>query len=273
MWILPKALKQSFQSALEAQGSTEELTLPSDIWADEASRSLMWRGKPLPPKSWQRAWTREPWVQRLSTRTLPSSTDDRLSAWWTESLEAIPASPSALLESALEMQTLDTSGPTSSDSSDKSTPSGASSRTFAGICLSEHTRSSATFKGWTSELRLASTLRKKSGRLTRGSAFSFWPTPTVCGNYNAIGASPTSGDGLETKAKKWATPTARDWKDGYDPSMEVPSSKCRLGLQVPRTPPVGTNTSSEPRALNPRFVERLMGWPDGWTDSGCSETE
>lgn len=39
-----------------------------------------------------------------------------------------------------------------------------------------------------------------------------WPTPTVCGNYNVKGASPTSGDGLETsvKSQMWATPRASE---------------------------------------------------------------
>jgi len=37
------------------------------------------------------------------------------------------------------------------------------------------------------------------------------PTPTVCGNYNRKGASPTSGDGLITALRKmWPTMLARD---------------------------------------------------------------
>lgn len=273
MWILPKKLTRSFQSALAAEGLTLELNLPSEAWAEEASQSLMWRGKHTPPKSWHRAWTKNSWAQRLSTRTLPSSTDARFLAWWTELLGATPASPSLLLESVSEQMTLATFGPTSEGSSTKSTLGGASSRTCEGICLSEHTMSSATFRAWAIALRRASTKRRKSERRTSGSACSFWPTPTVNGNDNYKGASPSPDDGLATKAKMWSTPTARDWKDGFDPSLKVPTSKCRLGLQAPRTPPVGSNTSNEPRALNPRFVERLMGWPDGWTDSGCSETE
>lgn len=48
------------------------------------------------------------------------------------------------------------------------------------------------------------------------------PTPTIKGNYNRKGASPTSGDGLATVA------------DG---------------------------------PLNPLFLEWLMGFPAGWTES------
>lgn len=49
---------------------------------------------------------------------------------------------------------------------------------------------------------------------TSASESSSWPTPTVCGNDNRKGASPTSGDGLSTavKADAWPTPTASDRK-------------------------------------------------------------
>ena len=43
--------------------------------------------------------------------------------------------------------------------------------------------------------------------LTSATASGLWPTPTVCGNHNRKGASPTSGDGLATAVKKWPTPT------------------------------------------------------------------
>lgn len=55
-----------------------------------------------------------------------------------------------------------------------------------------------------------------------------WATPSVCGNYNRKGASPTSGDGLATQAGG---------------------------------------------ALNPEWVEWLMGWPLGWTDCEHSATD
>ena len=62
------------------------------------------------------------------------------------------------------------------------------------------------------------------------------PTPTVCGNYNRKGASPTSGDGLAT----WAA---------------------RSALTDGETPP-GLRGGK----LSPNWVEWLMGWPPGWTD-------
>ena len=70
----------------------------------------------------------------------------------------------------------------------------------------------------------------------------FWPTPTVCGNYNRKGASAQSGDGLVTAVKRrLSTPTASD------------ARRCDL-----RNSEVGGK-------LNPTWVEWLMGWPLGWT--------
>jgi hypothetical protein len=39
------------------------------------------------------------------------------------------------------------------------------------------------------------------------------------------------------------------------------------------TPSDGAGTLRATLVLNPRFVEALMGWPDGWTDCGFSGME
>ena len=58
----------------------------------------------------------------------------------------------------------------------------------------------------------------------------------------------------------WPTPTARDWKDGgYCPNVEVNGL---LGRAV-WTP---LESATHRGALNPTWVEWLMGFPDGWTD-------
>ncbi len=55
-----------------------------------------------------------------------------------------------------------------------------------------------------------------------------WPTPTVCGNDNRVGASPTSGDGLSTTVRLFGDDGSR---------------------------------------LNPDWVEALMSYPIGWTNT------
>ena len=86
----------------------------------------------------------------------------------------------------------------------------------------------------------------------RGTESGFWPTPTVCGNYNRKGASKTSEDGLATAVAKWPTPTAHMAKE-----TNAPSEHNR------NTP---TLTAQAGGSLNPTWVEWLMGWPLGWTD-------
>ncbi len=96
-----------------------------------------------------------------------------------------------------------------------------------------------------------------------------WPTPrTKEGGSNA----PTHGQGLtEAVMQSWATPTARDWKDG---AMINSTAKTRSNLsrQAPRMQKAGGATSSTGLALNPLFTEALMGWPIGWTDCASAAT-
>ncbi len=63
-----------------------------------------------------------------------------------------------------------------------------------------------------------------------GPACGSWPTPTATGNNNVRGRWQKSGDGLRTAVM-------RSLPEGADPGL----------------------------FLNPAWVERLMGWPDGWT--------
>lgn len=85
---------------------------------------------------------------------------------------------------------------------------------------------------------------------------------------------------LESQARQWSTPTARDYKDGAEPSENVPTNGL-LGRQAPRMMLDGDTSSNDGRStrrrLNPIFVQWLMGWPIGWTRAttsyGASETE
>ena len=97
-----------------------------------------------------------------------------------------------------------------------------------------------------------------------------WPTPTVNGNHNVKGMSPTSGDGLETSVKQWPTPASRDWRDGRSHLMGTnarPLNEVATAFSHPDLTPTGQPSiqDSGPRQLNPRFVEWMMGLPDGWT--------
>lgn len=71
--------------------------------------------------------------------------------------------------------------------------------------------------------------------LPLNAAVQLWPMPTVNGNYNRVGLSPKAGDGLATAVRRAEEASAP-------------------GEQTPTRGP-----------LNPRWVEWLMGFPDGWT--------
>jgi hypothetical protein len=107
-------------------------------------------------------------------------------------------------------------------------------------------------------LEEASAIAGRDVRKAQGMVPAMWPTPTMCGNYNRKGASATSGDGLATAVSRWPTPTAHNAKEGAYPAeytLNTPTLASRVGGQ-----------------LNPLWVEWLMGWPIGWTDSKQSET-
>jgi hypothetical protein len=62
----------------------------------------------------------------------------------------------------------------------------------------------------------ANNVTHKSGSfqsLTR--AVTQWATPTVCGNYNRKGASPSSGDGLQTQVGGKLNPEWVAWLMGW----------------------------------------------------------
>lgn len=105
-------------------------------------------------------------------------------------------------------------------------------------------------------------------------AAKMWPTPDASmgtgGRTGTRGASPTGlrPDGTKVqvtinaavaaslRGSAWPTPAARDWKDNGDFTVKSPED--RDGKGVPLAHAAGGS-------LNPDWVGRLMGFPDGWT--------
>lgn len=106
-----------------------------------------------------------------------------------------------------------------------------------------------------------------------------WATPTVCGNYNRKGTSPSSGDGLATETRNWATPTEQDSSNNAGPSqfdrnsdpLNVEAVKFTDGRTPPpakeqTVPSASSRKKPLKRGLNPRFALWLMGFPTDWLD-------
>ena len=117
------------------------------------------------------------------------------------------------------------------------------------------------------------------GSLSDGDDEEAWATPSVCGNHNRIGA----GDGRHPRIKvdrisrcpenpggwrgdlkdmvlPWATPASRDFRHPNATRYKERGGGSK-GEQLP---------NQVQGALNPEWVEILMGWPLGWTDPSQS---
>jgi len=86
-----------------------------------------------------------------------------------------------------------------------------------------------------------------------------WPTPTGINRPRSEETLSKCGDYRMQQAGQKTVPL-------YLEEVALASSH-----PAPETPTDGEPSSPSRRALNPRFVEWLMGWPPGWTSYECSE--
>ena len=401
LYLPPDAITHtSGEESCAVSPSAPELAASTSDFTSQMPDIALWvtsSGKPtLRLRSW-RGWKTRPWIAHLSGTTLPPSMADRGAAWWISFTAAIHASRSPLPEKSSETKTLDTSGPMSPASCQKSSPRSASSKTSVDIYDWDLNKSTMTFDQWVTALRQACLQRKKSVQRINGSASScwrtvkamegaggcvsaetleqrmaaglplnlrdqashlwltpraqescesqetfikrnadrtdrcfrsltaqtttLWPTATATdanvtrarppekmirkdgrnvlrtpslaetvlqpSNFpytkqdlelaqtdrpyrvakaHKKGQEPTHGqEAQETATSQWATPTARDWKDGALINSKA-QTRSNLSRQAPRMQKAGGSTSSTGLTLNPLFTEALMGWPIGWTD-------
>ena len=87
-----------------------------------------------------------------------------------------------------------------------------------------------------------------------------WPTPTA----STGGPEPEGETGrkLVTMVRIWPAPSASDNRDRGDIGSPAILRRREKGKQIM----LSQSVSTESGALNPDWVEWLMGWPIGWTD-------
>ena len=249
----------------------EDSTSESD-WRFQALAQSVWsNGKDLPVPSWRRACKKGGWTRVLFGLICSPSTANRGVGEFLSSLPEFLVSPTALPAKAKRKKTRELSGPQPDESSPrfgqqlllwKMSPESSSE--------DSKTSSRISMENWGTLSRGEYTLRTKPVGLRTGASASLcWPTP-VAGDSKSCGAAGYStasgrhsGMTLTDRARNWATPTARDWKDGTDPSSKAPTNGL-LGRQAPRK--VGTmSRGNTGLRLAPTFVEALMGLPLGFT--------
>lgn len=305
--------------------------------SDSASRSQpapgLWctsSGEHSPRASSWPGWRKRPWWRLLSGTTCPPSTADRFAASWIASLAEAPVRTSASQESAPASWVFEADfGERCSESYARQGLLSFSGKTSGEPSLPLWTWSRRTLRASDSELRRALwALRMLEPRTSGNDSSSWptprgtdgakggpnqtmkgkpsltnlaahWPTPTVDGNHNRKACSPTSGDGLATVAKNWATPmssarerTPKEFKRG-NPNLAAQAQKfwstpvahdskdtgapSEFSRNTPSLLPQAMQRAGEiGAALNPCFVEALMGLPSGWSlprsASNSSET-
>lgn len=116
------------------------------------------------------------------------------------------------------------SGRTYTGSFDAHGPLGYCLRTFLDSSRWDSIPFSAIWQARATKQRRVFIRLQRLERHTNASASSLsdiWPTPTVNGNNNRTGASPTSGDGLATIVKMWPTPTSTAGDGRSEQSVET----------------------------------------------------
>lgn len=168
----------------------------------------------------------------------------------------------------------------------------AGGKMFATPCAGRFNESEPLEK-WEARRQRVKALKKNGNGFGAplGVQVRMFPTPTVTGNNNRKGLSPKSGDGLATAVRRmFATPQARDFRTGEGKRWVDEKRSRNLNDQVAflsghRLLPTPTcqdssNNAGESQfdrnslplnavvggALNPEWVEWLMGFPVGWTD-------
>jgi len=258
--------------ALEGLNSElNESSLTSETW-------LSWRGKPSPLPTWSKRWKRVPWLKRLSGLTCEPSTADDFAEKWISSQQDSHASLSHTLADFKAQKMSATFGPMFQGSSAKLDRQSLCWKTCQVSLVSQERLSLRTWPKWGLIVRGELYALQKPGHLTkeRDSLPFVWPTVTT-NDHKRAPYQISSGKRYPTlngAVKNWPTPASRDSKGGYtSESLTRKDGKSRAFDSLPNAAIGGLGTDQRPGHLNPEWVEWLMGWPIGWTESAPVETE
>jgi hypothetical protein len=93
-----------------------------------------------------------------------------------------------------------------------------------------------------------------------------WTTPTQDDAGGRTTRYAQGGPALGVQTGHWASPVARDYRSAHENDRNG-----SLPIQATGHPTEAMKANGRV-SLNPLFVEWLMGWPRGWTDSGSPVT-
>jgi hypothetical protein len=265
-WLFSKTLMKDYGNSpcSQAQGA--------ESWEDtslDGAQSALWNGTPTQRPSWLPAKTTDACRLSRSGTTFKPLTDDRGEAVLTSFLAAFPAKTLAQPERAQESTAQGREcGTTWPESLAKYDPATSSWKTPQCSLLAGLDEFSETWPRWGMMRNGVCWARVTLVRPTSERESGFLPTPRA-GNP---GSRP-NGKGGKVLAEEvaimqgtrvrgqaiWPRPTSHNAKENDSPTEATRNtpSLCSLARGGDKT---------QPRHLNPAWVEWLMGWPLGWTD-------
>lgn len=288
MWVIPKKL-----DTLAYVPATVELISDSQELCEILERSVLWKSKLSPSKTWLQRLKRNCSISRLFTQILKPSHSESFVDAWTSFLGASPANPSQSQGKKQGQKTLATFSHTfSMESENVGLPLFSlkmskesfqvNSKEIIGTIQKERpfcSMSSENWRGWVTKRRQEYSARLKSVLLTNEKECSSSPWISPAAQASA------SQEPLFTKeGTPWRGEGRAYRKEG---NGSYAYRTLTLPLQVQHIPQAegrnNFNGSLKGRwttpidqqnykgQLNPRWVETLMGLPIGWTMPSCAD--
>lgn len=256
---------------------TEASSLPSE---ESPAPFVTLSGTPTQrPLSW-RGWQRRDWTKLLSGLTSPRLTVTRGVDAWISSLPVSPASPSPQQESGWDLTMTGGSGPTSNGSSVRYDPDTCSWKTCQALFEQDYPLSSIPLPSSGSMRNGVCTPRPTLEPRTAGNGSGLWGTPVARDDQKSPEAhmamkarmDRNTATSLTVQAKMWPTPRAS--MNENRTTQDAPSHGKTHGRTLAGTAshhaPTTTTDGPSGMVLNPRFVEALMGLPNGWLTPSIS---
>ena len=279
MWVLPKNYQLSSAFAADMVESKEDLSLQGL----NIEQSLMWRSKPSPLQTWCRRWKEDSFLPHLFTRILCVSQHKSFETKLTSSLEDIHVSRFHRQVKDKEKTIPDTCGLSSENTWKQLDLIELCSKTSKVTYRLDSPQSLATWKKMVMTQRGEYSARVKLAHTTKEKEYSSWATPNTLDHLpprsseGVIKQATTTRKGRKRpsnlreqvdqktvdiyKYQSWPTPATRDYKGGQN--IETCKAKNRNPMTNNLADAVRATTDS--KALNPDWVEKLMGVPTGWT--------
>ena len=305
MWVLPKNYQLSSAFAADMVESKEDLSLQGL----NIEQSLMWRSKPSPLKTWCRRWKEDSFLPHLFTRILKPSQRKSFETKLTSSLEDIHVRHFHKQEKDKEKTTPDTYGLSSENTWKQLDLIEYCSKTSKDTYRLDSPQSLATWKKMVTTQRGEYSARVKLAHTTREKEYSSWATPRVADSaggprtlnekgqrISVSDPTKTYGANLSDQVRHWPTPMASDWKNmdtcnqmqlakavkvnwptpatrDYKGGQNIETCKAKNRNPMTNNLADAVRATTDSKALNPDWVEKLMGVPPGWTALDGSSNE